>query len=149
MNFGRMSCAASVVVAVFLAGQMLGRSPARSEAQVAPAPAPDRTPAQIARDRIKVADEGIRIARNQQQRGVGSSADAAAWVLRRAHAATDLPDKAERIAILQECSTQMTDQIASVQQQIQVGIATSADIRPARFDDLEIELLLAKVREGR
>jgi hypothetical protein len=146
MNLRRTLCAGSVVVAIFVVGEMTGRFSARSEAQVAPAAAPARSAAEIARERLKVADEGLKIVEKQQRIGVASPMDQTNWVLRRARAAADLPDRAERIAILEDCVKQMNQKALQVQDMNRAAVANMSDVQSAKFDALEVELLLAKAR---
>jgi hypothetical protein len=138
-----------VVTAALAAGLMTAAPQARSEAQAAPAVAAERTVAQIVRERLKAAEDGLKLAEQDRQIGRSTSAGSAVWVLRKAHAAMDLPDKAERIAILQECATRMNQQIKSTEEMVRLGVAQISDVPLAKYDALEVEFLLAKARESR
>ena len=148
MNIKLYSFRVGMVVSIFALGEVLGRLSTPSEAQVAPPPATERTSAQIARERVKVAEEGYTVVNEMQQLGVGNNTDVAAWVIRRAHAASDLPDKAQRIAILEECAKRMTEQTRKLAEMQKTGTGSNADVCVAKFDVLEIELLLTKARES-
>jgi len=132
--------------AVFVVGEMMGRFSARSEAQVAPAAAPDRSVAQIAHDRLATADAGLKMAEQKRRMGLGNAIDETRWVRRRALAAADLPDRAERISVLEDCVRQMKPRTAEIEQLSRTGTADVTDVQSAKFDALEVELLLAKAR---
>ena len=148
MKFRRPLSAALVIGTVFVAGHLVGHFSSRSEAQVAPTTSPHRTSAQIARERLKLADEGIEVATQNFHAGVGNGADIAPWIRRRALAAVDLPDRNERITILQDCATRLTQLARHVEEAYLNGGRRQFDVQSAKFDALDVELLLAKARES-
>src|SRR4051812_25643445 len=128
MNLRQTFCAVLVVTAVFAAGKMIGGSLGRSGGQGAPPAAPPRTSPQIARERLKLADEAIDTATQNLQSGRGNGADIGPWVRRRALAAVDLPNVNDRITILQDCVDRLNEIAREVDQHYLNGGKTLGDI---------------------
>jgi hypothetical protein len=85
-----------------------GRSSSRPPAQVAPAPALQRSPVQIARERLELADRGLKMVEERHKMGMDGGVEEAQWTRRRALAAADLPDSTERLAILEIATNEWT-----------------------------------------
>jgi hypothetical protein len=130
-------------------GERIGRSSTQPQAQVAPAPPLQRSPVQIARERLELAERGLKMVEERQKTGLDGGVEEAKWTRRRALAAADLPDRTERLAILEDCLKRMDHQIEQVQQFYEMATADYSDVLSVKFNALEVELLVAKAREAR
>jgi hypothetical protein len=108
-----------------------------------------RTADEIVRQRVSVAEDGAKVAEQARSTGAGNSRDVAAWVRLRALAAADLSEKPARTRILKECVEQMHQQSSNVAQLWKAGTATYSESQKVRYDELEVQLLLAKSDEAR
>lgn len=110
--------------------------------------ASERTLAQIARERIQVADEACKLANEMYRAGRIPSADVFEWARRQAQAHMEaLESKADRAAFLEAYVRQSKDNEKLVEQPHQAGVCSALDVLAGRSCRLEAEMWLAKAKE--
>jgi hypothetical protein len=141
-RIGTIALACVLGTGIYIAG--LSAAPTAAAPQAA-----DRSIAQISQERLGVATRGYKRAQANFKAGVVDYNHVGEWVWRRAAAARDLPDVTQRIAVLQECVTELTAQVDAAAQRSKIGAASPDDSFTAQDRALECELWLAKSHENR
>ena len=131
-----------VIAFVFCAGLLFVSLPAASQA---PATTDEKSVGQLAQRRFEVATKGYEWTLKQYKAGLGS-AGVSEWLRRRAVAAQDLPNPADRVAALQDNLRQLKENLTRTERAMKAGTANSEDLLVAQYDELEGELWLAKAQ---
>jgi hypothetical protein len=110
--------------------------------------APGVSVADLAKARVEVATEALRLVRQQDAAGLAHSGDMNAWLRRWAEARLEVAEnKEQRVGVLTEWVAAMKEQEARVQKGLAAGVGPQElDLLATKDMRLDAELRLAKTR---
>lgn len=113
-----------------------------------PSAAAGASVADLAKARVEVATEALRLVKQQDTAGVTHPAEMNTWLQRWAEARLEVAEnKDQRVAILTEWVAAMKDQESRVQKSFAAGVTTGPlDVYATKYMRVEAELRLAKAR---
>ena len=108
----------------------------------------DQSLAQLARERIQVAEQGRKLAEEHFRRGLTSGGEVLEWTRRLAQAHMDVPEsKADRVAFLEGYVRQMKESEEVMKKRFEMGVCGPLDVASSQYYRLEAEIWLAKANE--
>ena len=113
-----------------------------------PSAAAGGSAADLAKARVEVATEALRLVKQQDTAGVLHPAETNTWLQRWAEARLEVAEnKDQRVAILTEWVAAMKEQESRVQKSFAAGVTSGPlDVYATKYMRVEAELRLAKVR---
>jgi len=114
----------------------------------APQTTPDArtTIAQVARERVQNATKGYDLALEGFRSGTVPAGATSEWLRRQAQAALDLPDRGERLTVLQNCLKELKENVTQIERGEHSGLVSTQDALIARDRELECGVWLAKAQ---